>query len=72
MAQITMNTYATDGKCHNANYGTYGHECGKPAVWHADKPSTLLCEIPFTSSFCDSCKREGDEAPQFSNWRRVV
>ena len=25
--------YATDGLCHNANRGTYGHECGKPAEW---------------------------------------
>ena len=27
--QAPTNSYATDGKCHNAEPGTYGHECGK-------------------------------------------
>ena len=31
--QAPTNSYATDGKCHNAEPGTYGHECGKPAAW---------------------------------------
>ena len=26
-------SYASDGICHNAEPGTYGHECGKPAIW---------------------------------------
>lgn len=67
-----MASYATDGICHNANRGTYGHECGKPAVWNADKPSSLYCGTPFTSSFCDRCKLTGDEAREFSNWRRIA
>lgn len=50
------NTYATDGKCHNANYGTFGHECGKPAVWLGTNPKT-----GWQSGYCDKCKREGDE-----------
>jgi hypothetical protein len=32
-------SYATDGKCHNAQPGTYGHECGKPAEWLGTKAS---------------------------------
>ena len=24
-----MSTYATDGKCHNSNPGTFSHECVK-------------------------------------------
>ena len=35
--QAPTNSYATDGKCHNAEPGTYGHECGKPATWIGGK-----------------------------------
>ena len=66
-----MNSYATDGLCHNANYGTYGHECGRPAEWLADKHSAAVVGSVFTSGFCDRCKREGDERHAFGNWRRV-
>jgi hypothetical protein len=55
-------TYATDGKCHNAQPGTYGHECGKPAVWVGTEPSG------FQSGFCDACKLSGYEARQCSTW----
>jgi hypothetical protein len=65
-----MSYEVTDGKCHNANRGTYGHECGKPATWTASKPSTVFGGT-FTSMFCDRCKREGDEAREFSGWRRI-
>lgn len=49
-------TYATDGKCHNAEPGTYGHECGKPATWLGTDGNG------FTSGFCDDCKQYGYEA----------
>jgi long-chain acyl-CoA synthetase len=32
-------TYANDKKCHNAEPGTFNHECGKPAVWIGIKPN---------------------------------
>ena len=52
----TSHSYATDGKCHNANAGTFGHECRKPATWLATNSRG------FTMGVCDRCKTEGDEA----------
>jgi hypothetical protein len=49
-------------KCTNAEPGTYGHECGKPAQWTATKPSG------HTSAFCTRCKHEGTEARAYTNW----
>lgn len=59
---MASNLYATDGKCHNANRGTYGHECGKPAQWIGHKASG------FASGFCDRCKEHGDEAVGVVLW----
>lgn len=56
-------SYATDGKCHNAQPGTYGHECGKPARWLGEKPTG------HKSGFCDHCKNHGHEAREYSNWK---
>lgn len=64
------NAYAVDGKCHNAEPGTFGHECGKPAVWLGTKmvrPRPWSTETPgepepFTSGYCDDCKQHGFEA----------
>lgn len=52
------NLYETDGRCHNANVGTYGHECGKPAAWIGETRNG------FRSGFCGDCKETGDEARQ--------
>jgi len=60
------NTYATDGKCHNAEPGTYGHECGKPAAWIGTKASG------FRSGYCDKCKRQGYEARGVTQWETLV
>ena len=49
-------------KCTNAEPGTYGHECGKPAQWTAAKPNG------YTSAFCTRCKHEGTEARTYSQW----
>ncbi len=57
--------YATDGKCHNAEVGTFGHECGKPATWVGTTPTG------FQSGFCDHCKEHGGEARQFTSWQRL-
>ena len=59
-----MNLYATDGRCHNAEPGTYGHECGKPAVWLATTPGG------FTTGFCDDCKQHGYEARGMTDWTK--
>ena len=47
--------YPRHGSCSNANRGTYGHECGKPAAWLGTRPNG------FQSGRCDRCRREGDE-----------
>lgn len=54
--------YATDGKCHNAEPGTYGHECRKPAQWIGTMPSG------FRSGFCVVCRAEGYEARRVIRW----
>ncbi len=63
--QTAANSYATDGKCHNAEPGTYGHECGKPAAWIGIKPSG------FRSGYCDHCKGHGYEARGVIEWHRI-
>ena len=59
-------SYANDGKCHNAEPGTYNHECGKPALWIGANVRT-----GHTSGFCDKCKRNGTEARSYDTWRKV-
>lgn len=54
--------YARDGKCHNAEPGTYGHECGKPAVWLGTTPGG------FFTGFCSACKEHGSEAARIRLW----
>ena len=63
--QAPTNSYATDGKCHNAEPGTYGHECGKPAAWIGTNHKG------FSSGFCDDCKCHGYEARDVIAWRRA-
>jgi len=59
-------SYATDGKCHNANVGTYGHECGKPAVWiGTDRKG-------WRSGYCVGCRATGDEARICVKWEPVA
>lgn len=58
-------SYATDGKCHNAEPGTFGHECGKPAQWIGTKPSG------FRSGFCVACRARGFEARSVIKWEPV-
>jgi hypothetical protein len=56
-------SYAIDGKCHNAERGTYGHECGKPAVWVGETRTGYRC------GFCSECKRNGYEARDVVSWQ---
>lgn len=55
-------SYATDGKCHNAEPGTYGHECEKPAQWIGTSSNG------HRSGFCDWCKKHGYEARGITRW----
>lgn len=52
-------------RCTNANRGTYGHECGKPAAWAGTHKSGHV------QLFCDRCKEQGDEARPVVTWRRL-
>ena len=56
MTKRPANPYANDGKCHNAQLGSYGHECGKPATWLG-----IDVRKNFGMGFCDHCKHHGDE-----------
>ena len=47
--------YPRHGSCSNANQGTFGHECGKPAVWLG------TTSTGFQSGRCARCRIEGDE-----------
>jgi hypothetical protein len=56
------NLYAVDGKCHNSEAGSYGHECGKPAAWlGVDKHG-------WAAGYCDHCKQHGSEARLVVEW----
>jgi hypothetical protein len=66
---MTVNSYATDGRCHNAEPGTYGHECGKPAEWLGTKEREGGGY--FSSGFCTDCKEHGYEARRFTMWRKL-
>lgn len=58
--------YETDGKCHNAEPGTFGHECGKPAEWVGEKADG------FRSGFCTDCKERGYEARGVVKWDKFI
>ena len=65
VTNITRDSYATDGRCHNANVGTFGHECGKPAEWIGTKMNG------FRSGFCNICKKHGDERRDYVEWEQI-
>jgi hypothetical protein len=58
-----MSLYAIDGRCHNAEPGTYGHECGKQAAWVGEDRNGHRC------GFCSDCKRNGHEARGMVSWQ---
>ena len=53
-------------RCVNAEPGTVGHECGRPAVFVGTKPST-----GFEACFCAECKAHGHEARAYRDWRGI-
>ena len=64
-------------KCRNAQAGTYGHECGKPATVRVTAPFVDYLDLsyPFilhgptpdetVSTYCDACWSHGHEARRF-------
>lgn len=63
---MATNLYAVDGLCHNANSGSYGHECGRPADWLGTS------RTGFVSGYCDHCKQFGTEARGVVTWVRIA
>ena len=59
-------SYATDGKCHNCEPGTFNHECGQPATWIGENGKGFL------SGYCDNCKLYGFEGRRAVRWTRVA
>lgn len=55
-------SYATDGKCHNAEAGSFGNECEAPATWIG------VFGTGFRSGFCDQCRKGGAEARDIVCW----
>jgi hypothetical protein len=68
-----------DGKCHNAQSGTYGHECGKPATWIASRQARAIPGLnyypkpgdQFVTGFCDDCCENGHERHGFTSWHKA-
>lgn len=57
-------------KCSNAQYGSYNHECGKPAQWAVTRTSDMEPGTFFTAHYCQRCYESGDEA-RYSRARAV-
>jgi hypothetical protein len=49
-------------RCTNAEPGTYGHECSKPAQW------TATNKQGHSAAFCDQCKQHGHEDRAYAQW----
>jgi hypothetical protein len=62
---VEINTGATDGRCHNAEPGTFNHECGKPATFIGTRSDG------FMTGFCDACKSNGWEASSYGHWGKI-
>jgi hypothetical protein len=63
-----------DGKCSNAQYGSFNHECGKPAVWTGCFPphNPLEKRYLFYAARCDWCRHYGDERHGARSWEPYV
>lgn len=55
------------GVCNYADPGTYGHECGNPAIWACAGKSGFFTR--FFAVRCDECKyKTGPDNAGLSNW----
>lgn len=53
-------------RCINAEPGTFGHECGKPAAFIGTKAATGT-----QACFCAACKETGHDARGFAGWHAL-
>lgn len=57
--------------CNFAHPGTFGHECGKPAVWTAKKDSKLTTTGIYHVRRCPECQSiKGGENAGLTAWER--
>lgn len=59
------NLYATDGRCHNSEPGTFNHECGAPAT------RIGVDRRGFASGYCERCAVHGHEAQDVIEWHPI-
>lgn len=53
-------------RCINAEPGTFGHECGRPAAFIGTKAATGA-----QACFCASCKEHGHDARGREDWHTL-
>lgn len=53
-------------RCINAEPGTFGHECGRPAALIGTKAAT-----GGQACFCAACKETGHDACGFGLWHQI-
>ena len=53
-------------RCVNAEPGTFGHECGAPAIFIGTR-----IEGGTDASFCAECKEQGHEARRYGGWLQL-
>jgi hypothetical protein len=53
-------------RCINAEPGTYGHECGKPARWIGTDANG------FRACYCDDCKNHGTDGRRVKAWAAIA
>ena len=63
--EANQNLYASDGVCHNAEKGSFNHECEQPAEWLGTDRWGWSC------GFCDDCRHNGYEAKDMIIWCRI-
>ena len=57
--------------CSFAPVGTYGHECGRRAVFAGERPSELTISGTYYARRCEDCQKiEGGENAGITKWHR--
>jgi len=66
MSKAPYGMTANGARCVNAQPGTYGHECSKPATWIGTEKNG------FQACYCAACKAHGYEARNVVKWERAA
>jgi hypothetical protein len=63
--QRDSHTHSPSYRAETAYFGTFNHECGKPATFIGTRADG------FASGFCDACKTNGWEASRRTHWEKI-